>query len=312
MGLVGHVLLAAEGTTVGHQLHGHPVGVDAEHRGDLVAVVPHALSPGVDVQPAVGRRRGQGGLGLHEGVLDALGLEDLVDHVGRTGQRGLHVATGVGRHRQHVAVKLPDRVLVGVHGHDRVAVDGQRHQLDVDQRRGPAGRLPVVGHHHGQHVAQVGGAATLGDHHRPVGVDDPDPVLTGDVGRGQHTVDAVDGLGGRGVDSDHVGPGVVGQAEGGVQQAVGRHVVDERAVAEAQLGGLDLHPAGPDATQGQGHRYLARGQRPHGVQDLHVAGAPAEVGAQVPGRIVAGQGLALPVHQRLGAQEDARRAESAL
>ena len=83
LGLVGHVLLAAERAAVGHQLDGDPIGVDAEHRGDVVAVVPHALPAGVHVQ-ARRRRRGHGErrLGLEEGVLDALGLEHLVHDVG--------------------------------------------------------------------------------------------------------------------------------------------------------------------------------------------------------------------------------------
>ena len=312
VGLVGHVLLAAEGPTIGHQLDGYPVSVDAEHRRDLVAVVPDALPAGVDVQSTVTCRHGEGGLGLHEGVLNALGLEDLVDDVGRPDQGGLDVAAGVRRHRKHVSVQFPDSVLVSRKGHHRVAVDGQRRQLDVDQHRRPTGGLPVIGHDHGQHVSQVGGPTTLRDHHRPVRVDDPHPVLPRYVGGREHPLHTVDGFCCRGVDPHHVGTGVVGEAERCVQQALRRHVVDEGAVSEAQLGGLHLHPAGPDAAAGHGHRDLARCKGFDCIQNLHVAGAPAEVGAQVAGRMVTGQGGALLVHEGLGAHDDARRAEAAL
>ena len=83
--LVAHVLLAAERPAVGHQLDDDPVGGDVEHAADVVAVVPHALAAGVDVQRALvagARRHGERRLRLEEGVLDALGLEHLVDGVG--------------------------------------------------------------------------------------------------------------------------------------------------------------------------------------------------------------------------------------
>ena len=96
--LVGHVLLAAEGTTVGDELDHHPVLIDAEHAADVVPVVPHALPTGVHVEAAVvagARRDGEAGLGLQEGVLDALGLEHLVERVRALGQRGVDVTAGV-------------------------------------------------------------------------------------------------------------------------------------------------------------------------------------------------------------------------
>ncbi len=85
--LVAHVLLAAEGPAVGHQLDADAVGRQPQHRGDLVAVVPHALATRVHVQPAVGAGHGQGRLGLQESVLDALRLEDLVTTVGAGARR---------------------------------------------------------------------------------------------------------------------------------------------------------------------------------------------------------------------------------
>ena len=312
LGLVRHVLLAAEGAAVAHQLDGDPLLVDAEHRRHLVAVVPDPLTAGVHVQPAVTGRDGQRGLGLEEGVLDALGLEDLLDDVGRRRQGRLDVTPGVGGDRQHVAVQFPDGVLVRRHGHDRVAERLEPHVLDVDEGGGPPGGLPVAGDDDGKDVAQVRGAPALGDEHRPVDVDEADPQLAGHVGGGEHGLDAVDGGRRRGVDADHVGPGVVGQSERPVEHPLRRQVVDERPVAEAQLACLVLGSAGAQPTQRQGHGHLAGRQRLDGVEDLHVARAPAQVGAEVPGGVVTGEGVALLVEERLGAHDDAGRAEPAL
>ena len=176
----------------------------------------------------------------------------------------------------------------------------------------PTGGGPVLGHHDGQHVAHVGGAAALGDEHRPVLVDDPHPQLAGHVGPGEHGHHAVDGLGRRGVDGHHVGPGVLGQVQGTVQQALGADVVDVGPVAQGQLPGLVLdapaaHPAGH-----LGGRGLALGQGFHRVQDLGVAGAATQMAAQVAGGLLAGQLRSLAVHQRLGADENAGGAETAL
>ena len=118
---------------------------------------------------------GQSGFGFEESVFDPLGLEDLVDHVGRTGQSLLDVTAGIGGHRQHVAVKAPHGVLVGAGGDHRVVERLERRVLHLYEASGPASRLSVDGHHQGQDVPQVGGASPFGDEHRPVLVDEADP-----------------------------------------------------------------------------------------------------------------------------------------
>ncbi len=50
VGLIRHVFLAAEGSTVGDELNSYTVVPDAEYAGDVVAIVPYALSAGVHVQ----------------------------------------------------------------------------------------------------------------------------------------------------------------------------------------------------------------------------------------------------------------------
>ena len=93
--LVGHVLLAAEGSAVRDQLDADFVGWKVEHCADLIAVVPDSLAARIDVESAVLAGDGQRGLGFEECLLDTLGLEHFVDHVGRAGQRGVGVAPGV-------------------------------------------------------------------------------------------------------------------------------------------------------------------------------------------------------------------------
>ena len=94
-----HVLLAAEGAAVGDELDGDLLVGQAEHRGDVVAVVPHALAAASRRAVAVPSAAGTASvrLGLQEGVLDALGLERLVHDVGAGGERGVDVAAGVRR-----------------------------------------------------------------------------------------------------------------------------------------------------------------------------------------------------------------------
>ena len=109
----------------------------------------------------------------------------------------------------------------------------------------------------------------------------PTPQLAGHVRAGEHRLHAFDGERGGGVDTQHVGPGVVGEAHRGVQAALGDHVVDVGAEAAGQVGGLVADaPGADDAGLLQGG-FLAVGQVLHGVEDLDVAGAAAEVAAEV-------------------------------
>ena len=73
LGLDRHVLLAAEGAAVGHQLDEDiGSGADAEEARHLAPVVEDALPLRAQVQPAVGKWLGKRTLGLEEEVLDAL------------------------------------------------------------------------------------------------------------------------------------------------------------------------------------------------------------------------------------------------
>ena len=63
-------------------------------------------------------------------------------------------------------------------------------------------------------------------------------------------------------------------------------VVDVAPVPERQLARLVLGPAGPDAARQRRLQLLAGGDRLDGVEHLDVAGAAAEVGAEVAGHVV--------------------------
>ena len=305
---------------VGDEVHEDAVLGDAEHVGDLAAVVPHALPAREHLERAVVSGHHERRLGLEEGVLDALGLEHLVDGVGAGGEGGVGVepfgvvGAGVDRPGQDVGggrvADLPHGRLGRVEGRERVGERGERGVVDRHQLGGPPGGGPVAGHDEGQDVAGVRRAPADRDEHRPVAVDEPDAQVARHVGGGEDALDAGDGLGRRGVDGEDVGPGVLGEDGGGVEQAGDPHVVDVVLVAERQLAGLVPAVAaadaprrpgvavgplgGPPVGRGRGGRPRdrdlgARGQQVDRVEDGVVAGAAAQVAAEVAGRLVAGQ-----------------------
>ena len=86
---------------------------------------------------------------------------------------------------------------------------------------------------------------------------------------------------GGGVDRRDVGAGVVGQVQRAVEHPRHAQVVDVVTIPEGQLAGLVLGTRCADAsTEGRLER-LALGDGLDGVEDLHVAGAAAEVGAEM-------------------------------
>ena len=76
---------------------------------------------------------------------------------------------------------------IAAHG---VGERAERPVGDIDELGRLTRGLARVGDDDGEDVAEIGGAAALGDEHGPVGVDDPDPQLTGDVGGGEHGLHA--------------------------------------------------------------------------------------------------------------------------
>ncbi len=227
-------------------------------------------------------------------------------------QSGVHVAPGIGRARQHVAVGAPHGDLVGRHRHVGVGQRRERLVGHFDQGGRVPGGLARLGHHDGQHVARVRGAPALGDEHRPVLVDDAHAQVAGDIG-GREDGDGPGRSQGPGrVDADDVGPGVVGEAQGGVQQAGRAQVVDVAPVAQGQRLRLVLGPPAAYPASGGKDDLAARGDRLDGVEDLDVPGAAAKMGAEMAGHVLPGQGRAFAVDLRLGPHDDTGDAETAL
>ena len=119
-------------------------GLDAEHRGDLVAVVPDALSARVDVHGLLAS--GSGTASVASGSRKACSMRwvrKVSSHDVRAGaQRGVGVAPPVLGHRERVGVRSPHRELGIVERGRRI---GERPQHAVVDRRparpppGPAG-----------------------------------------------------------------------------------------------------------------------------------------------------------------------------
>ena len=148
-------------------------------------------------------------------------------------------------------------------------------------------------------------------------MDQPDPQVASDVGPGDHRRHAGLGLGPAGVDRDHVCPGVGGQVHRTVEHPRRGHVVDVELVAQRQLsrlvaGGAGSHSLGDLHRGGADHSVGAGGQHLHRVEDLEVPGAAAQVGAEMAGRLLAGEVGAVALDQRLDPHDDPRRAEAAL
>ena len=100
--------------------------------------------------------------------------------------------------------------------------------------------------------------------------------------------------------------------QGTVQHARHADVVDVPAVAHGQLGRLVLGAAGADTAWQAGVDHRALGDSLVGVEYLHVAGAAAQVCAEVTGHVVALQVGTLLVDLRFRPHHDARDTEPAL
>ena len=149
---------------------------------------------------------------------------------------------GVGGARQDVAVELPHRIDVAVLHPYRVG-HGLKDVVDTSisaAARRAAGRLSATTTR--QHVAEIRRAPAHGDHHRPVLVDEPHPQDAGDVGGSEHRLHAGFGFGCAGIDGQHVGTSMIGEAQGTVQHPVrGCHTADRRVDHDV----VDVRTAAP-------------------------------------------------------------------
>ena len=315
LGLDRHVLLAPEGPAARHELHVDVLLRHAEEARDLPAVVEDALALGVEAETAVRQRLCEGGLRLQEEVLDPLRAPRAGHDVRARGQGRRRIAPADDRAREEVRVLRVD--LGGVGGERRVGIEEGRQGLvlDLDQRRRRARRAHIVGRHRGEDVADAAHLLALRHEAGPVGVQEAVPPLAGHVGRRDDGAHSGERRGFRRVDAHHPGPRVRGEDERAVQEALALHVghvgLLAEGLAESAVAGERL----PDATVFEQRRHLAATpgfrHQLHGLDDLRVAGAAAEVPVDRAGDLVTAR-VRLPVEEVLGPERDPRDAEAAL
>ena len=283
------VLFRAECAAGRDLRHPHQLLRQAEERRDLPPVLPDPLALRVDLEPSVLVRNGKCGLGLEEGVLDALRAVGLLHDVCRTRERGVDVSALHPRDREHVAALVQPR-RGRVHRLERVGHRLEDLVLDVDEGRRLVRRVARLGGDGGEHVADVRRRLALGDELSPVLGQRPLRALAGDVRRGQHGDDAGMSLGSRRVDAQDASAGMVREAKDPVQHLRCDEVAHERLVAERELIAFVASRTGADSA-----REVQLGQRLAAaspcveldrVDDLHVARAAAEIAEERPGDLL--------------------------
>ena len=175
MSLVRHVLLAAEGATVGDQFDGDFVVGYAQDAGNVVAVVPNPLTTRIDVEVVgLGVIDRKGRLGFEKRVLDPLSREPFGHDVGAPREGIVDVATAVGARAQDVGFGLPHRSFCRSQGDDRIGEWGMDDVLDVNVGNGRTCLIFGFGDDDGEDVTGIGRASPHGNHDWPVLVDDAD------------------------------------------------------------------------------------------------------------------------------------------
>ena len=265
VGLDGHVLLAAEAAADVRGDQPHLVVGELEDPGDVAEVLDH-LGRGADRDHPVGVAPGDARLGLEVGVVDELGLVLALDHRVGARQRRLDLALLELPVGEQVAA-LVELGGVGVERVLGVVDHRQRLVVDLDQVDGGERRVLGLGGDERDRLAVVADDL-VGEHVRAClqrpdlerlpGDVDPDGVA-GNVGRRVDGDDAVEALGGRGVDAGEPGVRVVGALEprvqhprqrevGGVDRAPG-HLLDRVVAGEVRAdhapAGLQVDPAHP-------------------------------------------------------------------
>ncbi len=192
--------------------------------------------------------------------------------------------------------------------------------LDLDQRCSLARGVSARGRDRRQRVTHVAGRLALRDEERPIPCQQSLDPLAGDVARGDDRQDAGVGRRPRGIDPEHDGARMVGEADGPVKHARDAHVGHELVLPERHAGAAIAPGPLPHPVARRGHRRAdpglgagptRHGDRIDGLDDLGVAGAPAEVAGQAARDLIAAR-FGHPCEQRLGLHDDAGRAEPAL
>ena len=317
MVLNGHILLAAEAAAHQHILDLAVVIVHPQHGGALVHGGVRALVRGQQADAAVFQGQGHAALRLQEGVLRPGSVEVPGQHISGTPDGALSVPPGdVLVCLDVVLVLLKHQRCVRCSGLRRV-VDGREHLiLHLHQLLGGLQGLLVPGTDQGHGVPQIVGDLAHADQGGLVLFQMAHVDLAGDVLLGQDAHHAGQGLGGADVDGQDPGPGVPAAHRAAIAHPVHIHVVG--VLAGAQHLFLHVQPLDPAAhfpVVGGGLRQLPfpenLGRQQDAVDDLHIAGAAADVVADGEGGLLPG-GIGIHVQQPLGRDDHAWDAEAAL
>ena len=317
MVLNGHILLAAEAAAHQHVLDLAVVIVHPQHGGALVHGGMGALVRGQQADAAIGQGQGHAALRLQKGVLCPGSMEVPGQHKFGMPDGALRVSPGdVLVCLNVVLVLLKHQGCVRCSGLRRVVDGGEHLILYLHQLFGGLQRLLVPGAHQSHGVTQIVCDLAHADHGGLVLFQMAHVDLAGDVLLGQNAHHAGQGLRLAGVDGQDPGPGVLAAHCAAVAHPVHIHIIRILAIAQD----LFLHVQPVDAAAhfpvvGRGRRQLPLPEDLTGqqdtVNDLHIAGAAADVVADGEGSLLTG-GIGISVQQGLGGDDHAGDAEAAL
>ena len=281
----------------------------------MLAVVEDALSLRIQMQPSVFERHRERRFRLEKQVLDTLGAPGAGHDVSGRRERGIDFAAlNFGQSQDVVALGV-DLRRSGLDRRGRIEHGRQHFVIDRHQCSRRAGDARCLCGDDGNDVADVAYFLALGDHDCPVAVDLAHPAVAGNVFRrcDAHDARQCDGL--AGIDAEHAGTSVGREHHRAVEHAVDRDIGDECACAQCQFHALIAAQALAHCAAGHRLRQTSRAlgfqNRFDRIDDLDVSGAAAELCGQGLGDLLPRHGL-MPIRQPLGAQDETRRAESAL
>ena len=307
--LHGHVLLTAEAAAHQHILHLTVLIVHAQHGRAFVHGGVGALVGGQQPHAAVVQRQRHAALRLQKGVFCPRRMELLRQYIFRLGDGPCRVPAG------HVLVGLHVALFLLEHqrraGRRRLSGIMHRRQhlvLHLHQLLGGLQRLLIPRAHQRHRVAQIVGQLSDADERGLVLLQMAHIDLPRDILLGQHAHHALHGLRLGRIDAQHPRPCVLAAHRAAVAHTVHVHVVGVLPAAQHLL----LHIQPVDAA-GRGDLPLTEDFRRQqdAVDDLHIAGAAADIIADGEGRLLAGR-LRIHVQQPLGGDDHARDAEAAL
>ena len=219
--------------------------------------------------------------------------------------------------RLHIAlVLLKDQRRIRRSGLLRVVDGGEDLIRHLHQLLGLLQRIPVTGAHQSHGVPQIVGDLADADHGGLILFQVAHIHLAGDVLLGQNAHHTGQRLRLAGIDGQHTGTGILAADGTAVAHPVHVHVVGVLAVAQYLLRHIQpVDPAAHLPVIGGGLRQLPLPEdltcQQDAVDDLHIAGAAADVVADGEGRLLTG-GVGVYIQQRLGGDDHAGDAEAAL